>query len=350
MKPEDARTTKIDLGALLARKIAGKAKPIGSLGRLEELAVDIGLATGSETPDLGAARLIIFAGDHGLTAEPVSAYPSSLTREIARLILSGQAGANACLAAIGAELVVVDAGLSAPLDEQPGLINRNVRAGTRNARREPAMTLTEYQTAFDAGQKVIADEIKKGAGLFALGEVGIGNSSAAALLAHAVTDLPMAGLVGQGAGLAPKALEVKRQVLHDTYARAFAGQIECDPRRAFIEFAGYEMVMMAGAIAAIADARKVAIIDGFIATSVAAGLFAFAPKAKANCVFAHLSGEPGHKLLLKHLDVEPLLDLGMRLGEGTGAALAIPLVRAAEKLLSTVADLQGGHPAALTPS
>ncbi|MDZ4842950.1 MAG: nicotinate-nucleotide--dimethylbenzimidazole phosphoribosyltransferase [Hyphomicrobium aestuarii] len=342
--PGKGDPARAELLQALQKRVAGKAKPIGSMGRLEDLAISIGLATGSTQPDLGAARLIVFAGDHGITAEGVSTYPSMVTGLVTKMILDGQAGANVCLAAIGADVIVVDAGLLTPLPDEPGLINRNIRAGTRNARREPAMTLAEYQEAFDAGHAIVMAEIKKGAGLFALGEVGIGNTSAAALLAHAATDLPLAVLVGPGAGMAAKALEHKRAVLHDTYARAFEGEIDCDPRRAFVEFAGYEMVMMAGAIAAVTEARKIAIIDGFIGTAVAAALFALEPQARQHCVFAHASGEPGHKALLKHLEAEPLLDLGMRLGEGTGAALAIPLVRAAEKMLTRLADFDGGHP------
>lgn len=341
MKPDDKRSA---FEAQLRRKIAGKAKPLGAMGRLEEVAVQIGLVTGSSEPDLGSARVVIFAGDHGITAENISAYPSEVTREIVKLLLSGHAGANICTAAIGAEIVIVDAGMLRALEDQPGLIQRRIAAGTKNARREPAMTSAEYQTAFDAGQSVIRQLVKEGAGLFALGEIGIGNTSAAALLAHEATDIPLALLVGPGTGAPQKGIDHKRAVLNETYARAFAGQVDCDPRRAFCEFAGFEMVMMAGAIAAIAKAKKIAIIDGFIATSVAAALFAIEPQAKECCVFAHLSGEPGHKALLAALGVMPLLDLGLRLGEGTGAALAIPLVRAAEKMLSQLADLPGSLP------
>lgn len=334
----------------LRAKIAGKAKPEGSLGRLEDLAVQIGLATQSLSPDLGGARLLIFAGDHGITDELVSAYPSSMTREIVKLVLAGHAGANICTSAIGAEIVVVDAGMALPLEAQTGLISRRIGPGTKNARREAAMSLTEYQAAFDAGQNVVRDLIKQGVGLFALGEIGIGNSGSAALLAHAATDIPLTTLIGPGTGVPKKGLDYKRQVLTETYARGFGGEIDCDPRRAFLQFAGFEMVMMAGAISAISQAGKIAIIDGFIATSVAAGLFALAPKTKAACVFAHTSGEPGHKALLTKLGVNALFDLGLRLGEGTGAALAIPFVRAAEKMLTQLADIPGGdHPEHLAP-
>ncbi len=342
MKADDKRS---GLEQQLRAKIAGKAKPVGSLGRLEELAVQIGLVTGSLTPDLGGARLVVFAGDHGITAENVSAYPSDVTREIAKLVLTGHAGANIATSAIGAEIVLVDAGLLSSIEDQPGLLQLRIAAGTKNARREPAMSVANYQKAFDAGQRVIRDLVKQGAGIFALGEIGIGNSTAAVLLAHAATDIAIASLVGPGTGVPTKGLDHKRQVIVESYARAFSGQIDCDPRRAFVEFAGFEMVMMAGAIAAISDAGKIAIIDGFIGTSVAAGLFAIAPKAQDCCVFAHVSAEPGHKLLLMKLGATALFDLGLRLGEGTGAALAIPFVRAAEKMLTDLADLPGGkHP------
>ena len=188
MKPEDPR---VALTAQLKAKIAGKAKPHGALGRLEDLAVQIGLATGSLSPDLGSARLLIFTGDHGITAEGISAYPSAVTREIVKLVLAGKAGANICSAAIGIETVVVDSALLQGLPDQPGLISSRIRAGTRNARREAAMTTAEYQSAFDAGRFIVRDLIKQGAGLFALGEIGIGNSTSAALLAHAATDIPL---------------------------------------------------------------------------------------------------------------------------------------------------------------
>lgn len=347
MSADDKPTS---LEAELRAKIAAKAKPEGSLGRLEDLAVKVGIATQSLAPDLGKAKLLIFAGDHGITAEEVSAYPSSMSREIVKLVLAGHAGANICTAGVQCDTLVVDAGLVQPLEPQPGLLLRRIGPGTKNARREAAMALPEYQQAFDGGVQVTKELIKQGYGIFALGEIGIGNSSSAALLAHAATDLPLATLVGAGTGLPKKGLEYKRQVLNEAYKRGFGGGIDCDPRHAFAQFAGFEMVMMAGAISAIAEAKKVAIIDGYIVTAVAAGLFAIAPKTKQSCVFSHNSGEPGHKALLAKLGITPLFDLGMRLGEGTGAALAVPFVRAAEKMLTQLADIPGeGHPAHLKP-
>jgi len=342
MKPDDQRQA---LQSSLRTKIAGKAKPVGSLGRLEDLAVQIGLATRSLTPNLGKAQLLIFAGDHGLTAEGVSAYPSELSVEIAKLVLTGQAGANICAAGSQTEVLLVDAGLLTAPPDGPAVLSRRVAPGTRNARRSAAMTLAEYQQAFDAGEKIVHHLVAKGVGIFALGEIGIGNSSAAALLAHAATDVPLATLVGPGAGIPAKGLEFKKKLLAESYARSVGDSIDCDPRNAFIEFAGFEMVMMAGAIAAITQTQKIAVIDGFIGTAVAAGLFALVPQAKEHCVFAHLSSEPGHKALLAAIGVTPLFDLGLRLGEGTGAVLAIPFVRAAELMLTKLADLPNAHPA-----
>lgn len=346
MKPDDQRAT---LVTGLRAKLAAKAKPVSALGRLEDLAVQIAVAASSDAPNLGTAKLIVFAGDHGLTAEGISAYPSEVTVEVAKLVLAGKAGANICAAGSGTEVILVDCGMLTAPPDQPGLVSRRIGAGTRNARRGPAMTLAEYQSAFDAGEKLIQGLVAKGAGIFALGEIGIGNTSAAALIAHAATNIPLATLVGPGTGAPAKGLEHKRKVLTETYARWIGDSIDCDPRQAFVEFAGFEMVMMAGAIVAIAKAGKIAIIDGFIATSVAAALFAIVPQAKDACVFAHLSGEPGHKALLAKLGVTPLFDLGLRLGEGTGAVLAVPMVRAAEQMLTVMANLPGSHPGHLIP-
>ena len=346
MKPDDQRAT---LVTGLRAKLAAKAKPVSALGRLEDLAVQIAVAASSDAPNLGTAKLIVFAGDHGLTAEGISAYPSEVTVEVAKLVLAGKAGANICAAGSATEVILVDCGMLTAPPDQPGLVSRRIGAGTRNARRGPAMTLAEYQSAFDAGEKLIQGLVAKGAGIFALGEIGIGNTSAAALIAHAATNIPLATLVGPGTGAPAKGLEHKRKVLTETYARWIGDSIDCDPRQAFVEFAGFEMVMMAGAIVAIAKAGKIAIIDGFIATSVAAALFAIVPQAKDACVFAHLSGEPGHKALLAKLGVTPLFDLGLRLGEGTGAVLAVPMVRAAEQMLTVMANLPGSHPGHLIP-
>lgn len=330
----------------LEARVRGKAMPVGALGRLEELAIQIGLVTGSLTPDLGPARIVVFAGDHGITAEGVTAYPSVVTREIAKLILAGTAGINVCARGVNADVILVDAGLLAPLDPHPYLISCRIASGTANALAEPAMTDDQRDAALNAGREIAAALARSGARLLAFGEVGIGNTSASALLAHAVTGIALNDLIGNGAGVPPRGLEHKRRVLAETSARAdIRGETPAArAAQALSAFAGFEMVMMAGAFAAAAGEGCVIIVDGFIATAVAAAACAMDPNVRAHCVFAHCSADAGHRALLKHLDARPLLDLGLRLGEGTGAALAIPLVRAAEHMLRDMADLPGGPP------
>jgi nicotinate-nucleotide--dimethylbenzimidazole phosphoribosyltransferase len=339
----------IDAAGLRARitaHIDGKAKPIGALGRLEALAVQIGMVTGTVAPDLGAPQIIVFAGDHGITAEGVTAYPSAVTREIAQLILAGGAGISVCGRAAGADVTLVDAGLLAPLAAHPRLIAAPIAQGTANARRQPAMTLEQRDHAMKAGRAIVCDFVARGTRLFAFGEVGIGNTSAASLLAHAVTGIELAALVGNGAGVPADGLDHKRRILAETYARAALSASNAGARAAaaLAEFCGFEMVMMAGAFAAAAENKCIIVVDGFIATAVAAAAIAQNTRVAEHCVFAHCSDEAGHRALLAYLGVEPLLALGLRLGEGTGAALALPLVRAAEALLRDMADLPGEHP------
>ncbi len=330
----------------LEARVAGKAKPIGALGRVEALAIQIGLVTGSLTPDLGPAKIVVFAGDHGITAEGVTAYPSVVTREIAKLILAGGAGINVCARAAGADVVLVDAGLLEPLDAHPGLIARRIAGGTANARCGPAMTVAERDQALASGDAIVRDIAGGGSRLIAFGEVGIGNTSAAAMLAHAVTGLPIDGLAGNGAGVPALGLDHKRAVLRGAVARAAIpnGTPAARADAALAEFAGFEMVMMAGAYQSAARCGCIIVVDGFIATAVAAAAIARDPRVAEHCVFAHCSAEAGHRALLAHLGAEPLLTLGLRLGEGTGAALALPIVRAAELMLRDMADLPGEHP------
>lgn len=330
----------------LEARVAGKAKPIGALGRLEALAVQIGLVTGSLTPDLGPAKIIVFAGDHGITAEGVTAYPPAVTREIAKLILAGGAGINVCARAAGADVILVDAGLLEPLDPHPQLRSHRIASGTANARLMAAMSGPQRDAALAAGDAIVREVVRGGARLLAFGEVGIGNTSAAAMLAHAVTGLDLEILVGNGAGAPPLGLDHKRRVLADAVARAAIpdGTVANLATAALAEFAGFEMVMMAGAFQSAAAHGCIIVVDGFIATAAAAAAIARDPGVRDHCIFAHCSAEAGHRALLGYLGAEPLLSLGLRLGEGTGAALALPIVRAAEAMLRDMADLPGEHP------
>lgn len=335
-----------DLEHRLRARLRNKAKPVGSLGQVEELAVQIGLITGSLQPDLGKARILVFAGDHGLTAEGVTAYPSQVTGEIAKLVLTGNAGIGVFARAAGVDVTLVDAGMLAPLPAHPMLLERRIGAGTRNARREPAMTADECARALREGQAIDALFQDDNVGIVGFGEVGIGNSSIAALLAHVLTGIDLDVLVGPGAGVPPLGLDHKRRILAETVAAADLDSSDPAKRAvaALRHFGGFEIAMMAGAMIAAAASGRVVLVDGFISTAAAVVAQAIDPQVRENCVFAHASAEPGHRVLLDYLSARPLLQLEMRLGEGTGAALAIPLVRAAELMLREMADLPGAHP------
>ena len=329
-----------ELEPRLHAAIDAKAKPQGSLGRIETLAVHIGLVTKSLKPDLGKAALLVFAGDHGIVAEGVTAYPSEVSTLIAQMVLDGKAGANIAAKGAGAEVFLIDAGLKTPPQPHKSLIAKSVRRSTRDSLLEPAMTESECREAIRGGYDVATRLKTEGFGILALGEIGIGNTSAASLVAHCVTGLPLEKLVGPGAGAPPGGLSHKRDVLSRAHARApVRGGME-----AMQEFGGFEMAMLMGAMFGAAKARQIVIVDGFIATAAACAAVAVDPNIRDYLLFAHLSPEAGHVALLEWLGAKPLLDLGMRLGEGTGAALAIPLVRMAEGLLTTMADLPGSHP------
>jgi nicotinate-nucleotide--dimethylbenzimidazole phosphoribosyltransferase len=334
------------LGDKLRARLRGKAKPIGSLGRLEDLAVQIGLIAGSLNPDLGVAKILVFSGDHGITAEGVTAYPSVVTREIAKFVLAGTAGVNVLARAAGVGVELVDAGMLEALPPHDLLLDRRIGKGTKNARREPAMSAEECTVALDSGRALDTHLGSENVGVVGCGEIGIGNTSAAALIAHALTGIDLKSLVGPGAGAPALGLDHKYQVLKDTFARAAIAP-STEAGRTFEvlrQFGGFEIVMMAGAMTAAAASGRVIVVDGFISTAGAIAAEALNPGTLDNCVFAHCSAEPGHAALLRHLGVKPLLELEMRLGEGTGAALAIPIIRAAELMLREMADLPGQHP------
>ncbi|WP_045835268.1 nicotinate-nucleotide--dimethylbenzimidazole phosphoribosyltransferase [Hyphomicrobium sp. 99] len=342
----DVKQSRTLLADELRARLRGKAKPVGSLGRLEDLAVQIGLIAGSTHPDLGVAKILVFAGDHGITAEGVTAYPSVVTREIAKFVLAGTAGVNVLARAAGVGVELVDAGMLEPLPPHDLLLDRRIAKGTRNARREPAMSVEECEAALKAGRAVDAHLDGENVGIVGFGEIGIGNTSSAALIAHALTGLDLKSLVGPGAGAPALGLDHKYRVLSETVARA-AIEPSTSAERTFEvlrQFGGFELVMMAGAMTAAAARGRVIVVDGFISTAGAIAAEALSPGTIDNCIFAHCSAEPGHAALLKHLSVKPLLELEMRLGEGTGSALAIPIIRAAELLLREMADLPGEHP------
>jgi nicotinate-nucleotide--dimethylbenzimidazole phosphoribosyltransferase len=323
------------LSSSLRARIDGKAKPPGSLGQIEDLAVRLGLIQGRLDPVADRATILLFAGDHGLTEEGVSSYPVAVTRAMVETILAGRSTVNAFAVAVGAELRVIDAGVAAEMAPHPGLIAAKIRPGTGNAAREPAMTPEEATQALHEGCRLAVEAVTDGADCLALGEMGIGNTASAALLMHRLGPADLDLCIGTGAGQDEAGMARKRSALRRAAARSNAAA----PLQVLAEFGGFEIAMMAGAIIGGAARQRPVIVDGFIASAAALVAARLAPASLDSCIFAHRSAEAGHTRLLALLHAAPLLDLSLRLGEGSGAALAIPLVRAAARLLTDVADL-----------
>lgn len=327
--------TAADLEPVLRALLDGKAKPPGSLGGIEDLAVRIGLIQNRPDPRIARTDLYVFAGDHGLTQEGVSAYPSSVTAAMVGLFLSGRSSVSAFARASGVRVRVVDAGVDADLPDHPDLIAAKIARGTRNAAREPALTPEQVLAALLKGADIARAAAADGADVIALGEMGIGNTASAALVMHRLTPAPLDACVGLGTGHDAEGLARKQAAIARAAQRSDATQ----PLDVLAQFGGCEIAMMAGAVLGAASMRRVALVDGFISTAAALAAVRLVPAALDYCVFAHGSAERGHPAMLAALGVRPLLDLDLRLGEGTGAALAAPLLAAAANLLTDVAAL-----------
>ncbi|WP_433950616.1 nicotinate-nucleotide--dimethylbenzimidazole phosphoribosyltransferase [Brevundimonas bullata] len=321
--------------SVLQQILDGKAKPPAALGRIEELALTLGLIQQRLKPVVERPVLLVFAGDHGLTRSGVAAFPSGVTVAMVDALLAGRASANAFARVVGAKVQVIDAGVAVDLTDRAGLIHAKIAWGTQDASVEPATTPAQAEAALLAGARVAQAAIADGADLIALGEMGIGNSASAALLMHRLAPAPLDDCVGQGAGHLPEGMARKRAVL----VRAAARSDVTAPFDVLTQFGGYEIAMMAGALLASARAGVPVLVDGFIGTAAALLAVRLVPAARDYCLFAHASAEAGHRLMLDAMNARPLLELDMRLGEGTGALLAVPLVRAACALLSEVAEL-----------
>lgn len=323
-----------DLEAAIRRAIDGKTKPLGALGRIEDLAAAIARARRTVTPRIEGCSLTIFAADHGIATEGVSAFPQAVTRQMVGNFLAGGAAATVFAASLGVPVRVVDAGVAgAPIDD-PRLISRRIGPGTASFLRGPAMTAAERDRALAEGAALGAEPEGDVA---AFGEMGIGNTSSATLLAHRLTGVPIAELVGPGTGLDDLGVARKAGILAEA-SRRVPGNLSA--AEALAEFGGFEIAMMAGAMIGAARAGKLVLVDGFIATSAALVAGAIAPGARAAMIFAHASAEPGHARVLAWMGADPLLSLDMRLGEGTGALLAWPLVRAAAAMLCDMASFE----------
>lgn len=319
------------------------AKPPGSLGRLEDLAVRLaGIAHRCPAPAADPACLIICAADHGVTAQGISRWPAEVTGAMVATFLAGGAAANAIAAAVGARLVVLDVGVLSPAPAHPLLIDARIRPGTGDLRTGAAMTRAEAERALLAGARAAAGAIAAGAAVIATGDMGIGNTTAAACLIAAMTGRPAADVTGEGAGADARQLAHKTAVVADALIlhRPDPG----DPLTVLATLGGLEHAALVGVILAGAAARRPVVLDGVSTNAAALVAVALAPASADHLIAGHRSTEPAASLALDHLGLDPLVDLGMRLGEGSGALLALPVLRAASGLLAgmtTLAEVAG---------
>jgi nicotinate-nucleotide--dimethylbenzimidazole phosphoribosyltransferase len=317
-------------------------KPPGSLGRLERLVEQLAGITGSSTPRIDRPAVVVFAGDHGVTARGVSAYPSDVTAQMVANFVHGGAAVNVLAEAAGAELVVVDVGVSGdgpPINlAVPGaarLVRARVAAGTRDMTAGPAMRRDEALAAIEVGRRIVEELIAGGIDTIAVGEMGIGNTTAASAVVAALTGRPPAEVTGRGTGLDAEAVGHKVDVIEAALRRHQPRGD--DPIGALAAVGGFEIAALVGAILAAAGARTPVVLDGFITGSAALVAASIAPGLGPRLIASHRSPEPGHAVVIAELGFDPLLDLELRLGEGSGAALALPLIRAATQLLAGMA-------------
>lgn len=317
----------------LKQIIDNKTKPLGALGRLESLGLQLGMMQGSTQPQIEQPQIRVFAADHGLTKHGTSAFPSAVTAQMVHNFLNGGAAINVLARQHNIELKVVDAGVDADFEAHPQLLSGyKVRSGSRDALTEPAMTDEECLLALNNGMEV-AKQLT--GNLLIVGEMGIGNTSAASLLLARLGDLPIADCIGRGTGLDDAGLKHKQQILSQVLQ--FHRKAK-SPFAALAALGGLEIAMMAGALIQAASDRRILLIDGFIASVSLLVAERLAPGVLQYAVFAHHSVEPGHAQLLKLLNAQPLLDMQMRLGEGSGAALAYPLLQSACAIINEMAS------------
>ncbi|MDP2196811.1 MAG: nicotinate-nucleotide--dimethylbenzimidazole phosphoribosyltransferase [Rhodocyclaceae bacterium] len=338
------------LDTALRRKIDNKTKPLGALGRLEDLALQIGRVRGSLTPTLHQPHIVVFAGDHGAAKAGISAFPQEVTWQMVENFLAGGAAINVFARANGIALTVVDAGVAHDFGPRHNLVDAKVGAGGTAPAGSPAnlgtasylggaaMTVQQRGTALARGAEIVARLAAEGCEVIGFGEMGIGNTASAALITHCLTDAPLADCVGRGTGLDDAGLARKQALLQQ--ALAAWPERNADPLAVLARYGGFEIAMMTGAMLAAARQRMLVLVDGFICGAAALTAARIAPAFLDYAVFCHASAEAGHRTQLAALDVAPLMSLDLRLGEGTGAALAWPLVRAACAFLNEMASFE----------
>jgi nicotinate-nucleotide--dimethylbenzimidazole phosphoribosyltransferase len=321
----------------LQHKIDFKTKPLGSLGTLENLALQIGTIQNTLSPTLQNPTIVVFAADHGIAKVGVSAYPQEVTFQMVMNFLLGGAAINVFSKQNGISLKIVDAGVIFDFEPNDNLFNAKIDFGTKSFLNEKAMTETQLQQCFDKGNEVVNSIFENGCNIIGFGEMGIGNTSSATMLMSYLCNLPIDECVGRGTGLNDTQLENKIAILKQ--AQTFHGEIK-NTKDVLQYFGGFEIAQMCGAMLTAFENKMLILVDGFIASNAFLVAYKINPSIIDNAVFCHLSDEFGHQNLLKYLKVEPLLKLNMRLGEGTGCAVAYPLIESAVSFLNNMASFE----------
>ncbi|ODA68278.1 Nicotinate-nucleotide--dimethylbenzimidazole phosphoribosyltransferase [Methyloligella halotolerans] len=314
-------------------------KPPGSLGVLERLAVRLAGLQGTDRPKAENVAIVLFAGDHGITAQGVSPYPSDVTVQMLGNFIQGGAAISVLSRELNASLEVVDAGSLAP-DDLPGVVTDKPRRGTGDFSAEPAMTAAELAFALAAGRRAVERAANAKPDVLVLGEMGIGNTTSAAAITASLLDLPPVEIVGAGAGLDDEGIRRKAATIADALQLHGLTGALADPLAVLQAVGGLEIAALAGAMIAAAQARIPVLVDGFIVTAAALTAARINPACRDWLIFSHRSFERGHQIVLQALEAEPLLDLRLRLGEGSGAAVAVPLLRLACALHAGMATFE----------
>ena len=321
----------------LIDKIDNLAKPQGSLGTLEKIALQIGLIQQRLSPSLCHPVNVIYASDHGIADEGVSKSPKEVTRQVIHNFLNGGAGVCFLARQHGFELKIVDSGVDFDFPSIPQLIDRKVRKGTRNFLHEAAMTVEEMEEAIRLGADIVTDCHKEGCNVISFGEMGIGNTAASSMWMACLTDIPLIDCVGAGSGLDNEGIRHKYNVLKRSLDNYTGDKSPLDVIR---YFGGYEMVMAVGGMLRAAELKMVILVDGFIMTNCVLAASCLYPAMLSYCIFGHCGDEAGHKRVLDALHAEPLLNLGLRLGEGSGSVCAYPIVQSAVRMINEMHSFQ----------
>lgn len=326
-----------NLNKELQEKIDTKTKPIGSLGMLEKIAFQLGKIQNSLNPEINNPNVVVFAGDHGIADDGVSFYPKSVSYQMLYNYMEGGAASTVFAKQHGIKFNVVDAGVDHDFDPSLPIINRKLAYGTKNYRLEPAMTKEQCLEGIKRGAKVIEEIHQKGCNFIIFGEKGIGNTSSASLILSLLGDISLEECVGRGTGLDKEGVKSKFDLLNEGLSKYNKSN---DPIDVLTHFGGFEIVMIVGAMLKAAELKMTLLIDGFIITSALLAAFKINPKVKDYCLFAHKSNEQAHIKMLNIIGGEPILDIGMRLGEATGAMVCYPLIKSAAQFMNEMASFQ----------